>query len=157
MRRYVRWAAAALLILAAAGTAVAVAGTAAVGDPPPGWETDAAALGGIAFYDANGSPVIGGTLEDPPVAFYAVADGPGRNGDNKAQLKAFTPQVGVNPGLWSGDILTGSTNYPAAGAPANIAAMTNPVATGTRTDFSFADYLGEFPNGSTTAGYAGLY
>ena len=50
---------------------------------------------------------------------YAAATGPGRAGDTKAQLKAYTPQVGVLPGLWSGDILTGSTNYPATGAPGN--------------------------------------
>jgi hypothetical protein len=145
--------------LAVAGGILVGGGTAAYAAVTPGWEPDAAALGAITFYDASGSVVTSGSLSANPVALYAVASGAGRTGDNKAQLKAFTPQVGVLPALWSGDILTGATNYPvtAAGTPSVISSTTNPVATGAATDFSFNDYIGEFPNTSTTAGYQDLY
>ncbi|MEN3310123.1 MAG: hypothetical protein V7603_6325 [Micromonosporaceae bacterium] len=143
--------------LVVAGGILVGGGTAAYAAVTPGWEPDAAALGSIAFYDANGNPVTSGSLATPPVALYSVASGAGRTGDNRAQLKAFTPQVGVNPALWSGDILTGSTVYPVTTAPAVIANTTNPVATGTSVDFAFNDYIGEFPNTSTAAGYQDLY
>ncbi|HKT01441.1 MAG TPA: Ig-like domain-containing protein [Rugosimonospora sp.] len=138
---------------------VLLGGGAADAATTPTWEPDAAALGSITFYDASGAVVTSGSLSSNPVAVYAVASGAGRTGDTKAQLKAFTPQEGVNPALWSGDTLTASTNYPvtAAGTPAVIAGTPNPVATGGATDFSFNDYLGEFPNTSTTAGYQDLY
>lgn len=136
---------------------VVVGGGAAFAANPPGWEPDAAALGSITFFDASGNTITGGSLDGHPMAAYAEASGPGRTGDTKAQLKAFTPQVGVLPQLWSGDIMTGATNYPNTSAPANIAALTNPVASGAATDFSLNDYISEFPNTLTTAGYQNLY
>jgi hypothetical protein len=145
--------------LAVAGGILVGGGTAAFAAVTPGWEPDASALGAITFYDASGAVVTTGSLSTNPVALYAVATGAGRTGDNKAQLKAFTPQAGVLPGLWSGDILTGATNYPVttAGAPPTVTSTTNPVATGTAVDFSFNDYIGEFPNASTASGYQDLY
>src|SRR5262245_29699172 len=75
-------------------------GTAAFAATPPAWEPDAAALGSISFFDASGASITGGSLDSHPVAVYAAASGPGRPGDTKAQLKAFTPQVAVDPALW---------------------------------------------------------
>ena len=132
-------------------------GSAAFAANPPAWEPDANALGSIQFFNSSGAPVTGGSLNDHPVAVYAAATGPGRPGDTKAQLKAFTPQVGVLPGLWSGDTLTGATNYPITGGPSNISSMTNPVATGTSGDLSMSDYISEFPNTTTQTGYQNLY
>jgi hypothetical protein len=123
----------------------------------PAWEPDASALGAVAFYDADGNQVTGGDLGDHPLAWYTVASGDGRTGDTKAQLRAYTPQEGVNPASWSGDTLTASTDYPNTAAPADIAALTVPVASGSGDDLSLADYIGELPNTSTTDGYAGLY
>ncbi len=129
----------------------------AVGDTPPGWEPEGGTLGSIAFYDANGHLVTGGDLGAHPSAFFAAASGAGRTGDSKAQLKAFTPQVGVAPALWSGDTLTGATTYPNVDAPPTVATMTVPVVSGTAGDLSFADYIGEFPNTLAEPGYANLY
>lgn len=136
-----------------------VGGTAAYAAVTPGWEPDASALGSITFYNAAGAVVTGGSLDDHPTAVYAAASGPGRAGDSLAQLKAFTPQAGVLPGLWSGDTLGGATNYPATGAgvPANVSALTVPVATGTSGDLSMNDYISEFPNASAVSGYQNLY
>ncbi|HKT04261.1 MAG TPA: Ig-like domain repeat protein [Rugosimonospora sp.] len=159
MKIRIRSALAGAAALVVAGGILVGGGAAAYAAVTPGWEPDASALGSITFYNASGQVVNSGSLSTNPVALYAVASGPGRSGDTKAQLKAFTPQVGVLPGLWSGDILTGATNYPvtAAGTPAVISGTTNPVATGTATDFSFNDYIGEFPNSTTASGYQNLY
>ncbi len=147
-----------LFVLFAAAATFVFAG-AALSDQDPGWEPEANVLGTISFYDKNGMQVVGGDLSQRPAAFYAVASGAGRPGDSLAQLKIFTPREGVAPLLWSGDTLTGSTNYPATGdgVPANIAHMTLPVVTATEGDLSMADYYSEFPNASTTPGYQNLY
>ena len=137
-------------ILVSGATAAFAAGT-------PGWESDSAALGSITFYNASGAVITGGSLDDHPLGAFAAASGAGRPGDSKAQLKAYTPQVGVNPGLWSGDTLTGSTDYPNVSAPAAVKALTNPVVSGVGSDFSMNDYIGEIPNTSTAAGYQDLY
>ncbi len=146
----------------AAATAVVtgimlVGGTPAYAAVTPGWEPEANVLGAISFYNASGVPVTGGTLSSSPVAVYAAASGPGRTGDTKAQLRAYTPQVGVPPASWTGDTLGSATNYPNSGAPANIASLTVPVATGVNGDFSMNDYIGGLPNNSATAGYQNLY
>lgn len=137
--------------------ALVVGGSPAFAAGTPAWEPDADALGAITFYNASGAPVTGGSLQDHPATFYAVASGPGRTGDDRAQLRAYTPQAGVLPGNWTGDTLTGSTVYPRVGAPANIASLTAPVATGTAGDLSLADYIDFLPNTTTAAGYQNLY
>jgi hypothetical protein len=143
--------------LALAGGILVGAGNPAFAAGTPGWEPDAAALGGLTFYDASGNTVSGGTISSHPIAAYVAANGPGRAGDSKAQLKVATPQPGVNPALWGTDTVSATTNYPSVGAPAAVASLTNPVVTGSVSDFSLDDYIGEFPNTSTTAGYQDLY
>lgn len=144
------------LVAAITMAAVAVGGPAHAATTP-GWEPDANALGTVAFYDADGDQVTGGSLGDHPVAWYSVASGDGRTGDTKAQLRAYTPQEGVSPASWSGDTLTASTDYPNTAAPSAVAGLTVPVASGSADDLSLADYIGELPNTSATDGYAGLY
>jgi hypothetical protein len=153
-----RWVLSGLAVLSLAAAALTVATNAAVSaDPTPGWEPNNSALGGLVLVDKTGAAVSKGDLSMKPVAFYAVALGPGRTGDKLAQLRLATPQVGVDPLLWSGDSITGATEYPNASAPASVAKLDLPVASGTATDFSFADYISEFPNQSTAAGYQNLY
>jgi hypothetical protein len=140
-----------------AGLAVAFAITAAATDPPPGWEPEANVLGTITFYDAAGTPLTGGLLNDHPLAAYAAASSAGRTGDSLAQIKVFTPQVGVVPQLWTGDSLTGAVTYPNKAAPAPVAQLTVPVVSSTKSDLSLSDYIGEFPNTLTDPAYANLY
>jgi hypothetical protein len=123
----------------------------------PPWESDPNALGSLTFYDANGHEVTGGSIDDHPAAFYIAASGPGRPGDSLAQTWLSTPQVGTDPSNWSKDVMSGATTYPNTSAPANIAALTTPVASPTTLDLSIADYISEFPNTLTTPGYQNLY
>jgi hypothetical protein len=143
-------------VLAVTAGILAVGGGAAQAAVTVPYEPDNDALGTISFFDNGGHQVTGGSLSDHPTAFYSVASGPGRAGDTKAQLRAYTPQEGVLPALWTGDTLTATTDYPPTGAPANISAMNLPVATATAGDFSLADYISELPNTATDA-YANLY
>jgi hypothetical protein len=153
-----RWVLSGLAVLSLAAAALTVATNAAVSaDPTPGWEPDDKALGGLVLVDKTGAVVSHGDLSQKPVAFYAVALGAGRTGDQLAQLRIATPQPGVNPALWSQDSVTGATAYPNPAAPAAVAKLTLPVASGTETDLSFADYISELPNGATDAGYQNLY
>lgn len=150
------------MLRTATATVVATAGLlagagAAHAEVTVGWEPDANALGSVSFYDAAGDQVTGGSLSDHPVSWYTVASGDGRTGDTKAQLRAYTPLAGVDPGAWSGDTLTSSTDYPNSAAPAAVAGLAVPVASGTADDLSLADYIGELPNASATAGYQDLY
>ncbi|HKD97415.1 MAG TPA: Ig-like domain-containing protein [Micromonosporaceae bacterium] len=157
MNRVGRALAGALVLVGATAVLMGVVAGTASGDQPPAWEPEPGVLGSISFFDANGTEVTSGDIGQHPSAFYAAASGPGRDGDTKAQLKAFTPQVGVPPPLWTGDTLTGATDYPNTNAPPNIAAMTVPVAAGTPGDLSLADYISEFPNNLPDPGYTNLY
>lgn len=143
--------------LAVATGIVVGGGTAAFAAVNPGFEPDPNALGSVTFYNASGGVITGGSLSGHPAVAYAAASGPGRTGDSKAQLYAFTPQVGVPTASWTGDVLTGSTNYPNTAAPAPVNGLTVPVASGTSGDISLADYISVLPNNSTVAGYQNLY
>ncbi len=138
-------------VLFAAAATFAIAG-AALSDQGPGWEPEAGVLGTITFYDANGMAITGGDLSQHPAAFYAAASGarpverqPGPAQDVHTAGRAWLPQ------LWTGDTLTGATTYPNPAAPAAVAHLAVPVATGTAGDLSLADYISEFPNTLTTA------
>jgi hypothetical protein len=155
--RFTKWLVAAAVVLAGAAATLALAGAPAVSATTPAWEPDPNALGTLTFYDKLGNPVTGGTLSDQPPAFYAAASGPGRPGDSLAQLYLATPRVGANPQQWSKDIMSGATAYPNLSAPANIKALSAPVATSTVTDQTLAQYIQNFPNRITTDGYKDLY
>ncbi|GMA86688.1 hypothetical protein GCM10025868_19380 [Angustibacter aerolatus] len=59
---------------------------------------------------------------------------------------------------FSGMTMSLNTKYPAVGAPANIAAMTKPVATLNDTDFTLADLQSSYPNTAPAGSvYQGLY
>ncbi|HTW18940.1 MAG TPA: Ig-like domain-containing protein [Mycobacteriales bacterium] len=139
------------LVLASSGVASAATNV--------GWEPDSDAIGTITLLDSNGVPITGGSLDAQPFAAYAVASHQGRSGiDSKGQLYAFTPQVGTNPQTWSGDVLSAGTYNPApSGTPADVSGSGLPFVTGGATDFSFNDYISEFPNTLSTAGYVNLY
>ncbi len=149
------------LVVGAAALVITTGALVAGGSPAfaavtPGWEPDNNALGSITFYNSAGTEITGGSLQDPS-SFYSVASGPGRTGDDRAQLRAGTPQVGVDPANWTGDTLSATTPYPPAGAPANIANIGRPVVSGAVTDLSVAQYIDAIPNVTTAVGYKNLY
>ena len=101
---------------------------------------DKQAVGLIALYDRSGHLVTKGSVNDKPFVAKAVSaekapppyDKPGC----KAALLAFQPRKGVDPAVWEGDFLTGSTAYADAG---------HPTATGTDQDISLANVIAVFP------------
>ena len=142
----------------AVAAGIVVGGGAAYAGPTPGWEPDVDARGYLTFYDASGNVITGGSTTAGPFVAYAAASAPSvRPSDNKATLFAYTPKLGQLPSAWSGDFLTASTNYPRVGAPANIAALTVPVASGQAGDQSLASYAAFNPNTETAADWAGRY
>ena len=96
----------------------------------PPWEPEKAGeeIGGLAFYDASGAPVTGGKITDPISTYVlAAAANPAHNGaDTKATLEICVPQAGVDPGSWSCEAISASTQYPIAGAPAPIGTTSLP-------------------------------
>jgi hypothetical protein len=150
--------------LAVAGGVVMAGGAAALagGGGTPPWESSVspAPNGFITFYNARGQVVTGGSITANGLAAYAVAS----SGDpspthTKATLYVKTPVDGENPGTWTGEEISASTNYPNVSAPAPVGTTTNPVETNSGTDTSLASYIAAYPNTdtSTTDGYAGLY
>ncbi|HEX9033865.1 MAG TPA: hypothetical protein VF834_18655, partial [Streptosporangiaceae bacterium] len=140
-------------VLAGGGVAFAAGG----GGPTPPWESLVTPNGSITFYNAQGQVVTGGSITAAGLGAYAVASTAAPTGYTKATLFVYTPVAGENPGLWSGEQLTSSTNFPNTAAPAPIGTTANPVETNPGTDVSMTNYIAAFPNTQTTAGYVNLY
>src|SRR5215469_12602822 len=151
-------------VLAAVGAGALTASSVALagggGGPTPPWESSIspAPNGFITFYNAKGQVVTGGPITANGLAAYAVASTADiRSGDTKATMFVYTPVSGENPGLWSGEQISTSSNYPNTSAPAPVGTTTNPVETNPGTDTSIQSYITSFPNTQTAAGYVGLY
>jgi hypothetical protein len=148
----------ALTLVAAGGVVLGMSATALAAAPP--YEPDPTdQIGQLLLYNAAGNLVTSGNISDGPIAAFAVAssDDP-QTANNHATLYAYTPVNGVNPQLWTGHAISGSTAFPVA-SPASIAAAGThrPVVSLTATDGSFSDYIADVPNNDTTTAYAGLY
>ncbi len=108
-------------LVTAAGLAIAAAGVVApgaafAGSSPP-WGSDASAVGSLAFYNALGQQITGGSITDAPFAAFVEGTATIRANDTKATLFAYTPKSGQSPGEWSGEQLSSSTIFPNAAAP----------------------------------------
>ncbi|MEI8148719.1 MAG: hypothetical protein WCG62_06535, partial [Actinomycetes bacterium] len=75
--------------------ATAAPASAALATTPPAYNsattTDSQSIGHIAFYDASGDRVIGGSLTDLGGAIYAVADSVPRAGATASRLSIAAP------------------------------------------------------------------
>jgi hypothetical protein len=124
--------------LVATALAVWVGGAAWAGSSVP-WH-DSNVQGSITLYDASGHVLTNGLIATHPFAWRAVGSQPARApysaAGRNATLYAYQPRQDVDPGLWSGDMLTGTTPYR---DPAH------PTVTETTTDFSLEDFINEFP------------
>src|SRR5450631_108621 len=90
---------------------------------------DANWIGTITFYDAAGQVVTSGDATNALSAQYMVgsANPPGVLPVLRTIVALVGPQPSVNPGLWSGANLNGSTLYPPpAPAPAVVSSATTP-------------------------------
>jgi len=144
------------LVVAASGLAGAGPGSASATSTVPPYEPDPGSIGALTFYDASGSVVTGGSINDAPFAAYVQAGTPGRTGDTKATLFGYLPKSGVPTGAFSGEQLTASTTYPNPSAPAALKASPLPLVSLTSADETLATLISDFPNTATDA-YQGLY
>ncbi len=142
-------------VLAGGGAALAAGG----GGATPPWESSIspAPYGSITFYNAEGQVITGGSITANGLGAYAVASTAAPSGYTKATLFIKTPVSGENPGLWSGEQISSSTNFPNSSAPSEIADTANPVETNPGTDSTVSSYIAAFPNTQTASGYVGLY
>lgn len=141
------------------GSITLAAPLAAHASTEPPWYPGADSAGSLTFYNSSGQVITGGSITDAPIAAYVEAStNDHRSGDTKATLYAYTPKLGELPATWSGNLLSRSTNYPNASAPAPLNTATEPVVTGFATDTTLASYISQFPNTDVSNdGYAGLY
>jgi hypothetical protein len=132
----------------------ATAGAGASAKPP--YEPDHHSVGGLFFYNANGTAITGGSLTAAPFAAYVKGTKAIRNGDTKATLYGFQPVKGEVPGQFSGDQLTTSDSYPNSKAPSKIHAGTLPLVSLKSSDETLGTLYSDFPNppkaGDTSSG-----
>jgi hypothetical protein len=145
----------------AAGLALVGGGAAYAATTPP-YEPDPNSYGTLAFYDAGGNPVTSGSINDHPMAAFAVGSNAGRTGDNTTLLNMAQPNPNAITSLWNKDTLSSATTYPLASGPANIVSLSqsHPVSAGQATDLSVADFIAEFPNDpahDSNTSYQNLY
>jgi hypothetical protein len=157
MRASIRKAITGVGVLAIAGGALAATAGSALAAPAPYYPDSGATFGGIDFFNAAGVQVTSGLISDTPFAAFAVAqDTPAGVTNPKATTYFYTPVNGVQPGGWGGAQVGNSSAYPVA-APADLAGVPNPDASGNT--LSVSGYTATHANTdtSTTDGYAGLY
>ena len=134
--RRVRSGATALVLTA--GLVATGGGVARASEPLP--YTDGRAVGYVGLCDRDGNTVTGGNIHDKPFVWRAVTsvpapapyDVPGAT----ATLLGFQPRENVDPGQWSGELLTASARF---------SNTKYPMAQATDRDFTLADYLGDYP------------
>jgi hypothetical protein len=128
----------ALVLLAVLGFVLETSGCSSSSFKVP--YSDPGAIGFIGLCDRAGHPIHGGSTSDAPFAWLAVssvaAPAP-YNGDGRtATLLAFQPRQGVDPGQWSGSLLTASSRY---------TNPKHPMAQLTSGDLPLSDYLTTYP------------
>jgi hypothetical protein len=139
-------------VAAAAFVSAGHAATAATATPP--YEPDANAAGTITFYDPSGAAITSGSTT--ALVGYAVGSAALTSTGSKASLYGYLPKSGQVPGAFSGELLSGPTTYPIAGAPAPVSGSANPAVKPLTGDVTFAQLAADFPNTATDA-YQGLY
>ena len=136
--------------------------SAALATTPPAYNSatasDPASIGHIAFYDASGDRVIGGSLTDLGAAIYAVADSVPRAGATAARLTVSAPDSSTASSQWASQPVSAATDFPIAVAtavPRVVSSATGPVATLNGTsDGDLASFLNTATL-DTSSGYGG--
>src|SRR6478735_5069479 len=135
-------------VLATAGGAVTTA-------PPFEPLPNPPAVGTLKFFNAAGTQITSGSVNDAPFAAYIQSSVAGRSGDTKATLYGYLPKSGVPYDAWSGLQLTASPSYPIASAPGPLGSSALPLVSVTSGDSTLSSLAGTFPNTATDA-YQGL-
>src|SRR2546421_5081091 len=115
---------------------------------PPPFEPDPAARGCLNFYDINGNVKTSGSINDAPIAAFAMGDGPSRAGDNFGTLYAAQPEAGQPSQSWLTDQMSAGNPYPSSdpATPANLRNMPNALYVGAAGDSSIATELTNLPH-----------
>jgi hypothetical protein len=142
MRKSFKSIVAGAVALCVVGVISAVGATSASAAPAPFDPTqDTSWIGTVTFYNAAGQVVTSGDATNPLSAQYMVgsATPPGALATTRTTIGLVGPQPSVNPGLWSGANMNGSTLYPLpAPAPAVVSSATTPQGAMLATSQSFA-------------------
>jgi hypothetical protein len=139
------WSAAATapVLTAVAGVLLLASSTPAHADPVP--YTDVRSTGHLTLCDPSGRAVTSGSLSTRPLTHLVVAQTPAPTGYTTATLYGYQPRQGLDPGQWSGELLTGASRFGDARHPA-VAALPE--------DLSLADFVRDFP--ATWSGHVQL-
>jgi Bacterial Ig-like domain (group 3) len=132
-------------LVASAGI-VLLGGVAAHAATTPPYEPDPQSVGTISLFNSSGIQITSGSIDDAPIAAYAVGSSTIRAGDTRAQLQMAQPNPSAATSGFNADSLTGLTTFPPASGPADITSQTNPVVTGSSGDLTVDDFIQEFPN-----------
>ncbi|TMK51396.1 MAG: DUF11 domain-containing protein [Actinobacteria bacterium] len=123
---------------------------------PPPFEPDPAARGCLNFYDANGNLKTSGSINDSPIAAFAMGDAPSRAGDIFGTLYAAQPEAGQPSQSWLTDQMSAGNPYPSSDptTPANLRNKPNALYIAAAGDSSVATELTNLPHPASDAGTA---
>src|SRR5437879_9939705 len=115
---------------------------------PPPFEPDPAARGCLNFYDAAGNLKTSGSINDSPIAAFAMGDGPSRTGDIFGTLYAAQPEAGQPSQSWLTDQMSAGNAYPSSDptTPATLRNMPNPLYVGAVGDSRIATHPRHLPH-----------
>ncbi|HSY14348.1 MAG TPA: Ig-like domain-containing protein [Jatrophihabitantaceae bacterium] len=153
-------------LVVAAAFALGGSSASAEGTAPPwvvnGVDQDPDAVGGLSFFDANGTAITSGQINNAPFAAYVegrVAPRVTNPTDTKATLYMYIPVAGQTPDGWTtNEQVSLSTTYPNASAPGALATATLPVTSGSAADdTALASIASDEGATSTASGYQNIY
>src|SRR5437879_4972270 len=123
---------------------------------PPPFEPDPAARGCLNFYDAAGNLKTSGSINDSPIAAFAMGDGPSRAGDIFGTLYAAQPEAGQPSHDGLTDQSSAGHAYPSSDppTPANLRNKPNALYIAAAGDSSVATELTNLPHPASDAGTA---
>jgi hypothetical protein len=127
--------------LAIAGASVLASAGAASASVPSPWEPDPNSLGSIVFYDASGNVITGGNNLSQIASYFAATSGPSAPTANKATLYFAAPNHALATGAWFNGIVSASTTFPNAAAPAPLNTLTKPLVTAAAGDADLTAFL----------------
>lgn len=145
--------------LASAALTLLAPGVAGATTSTPPYEPDPSSIGTLAFYDASGATVTGGSTTAAPFATYAVGTYSSATtlSGTSGVLYGCSPKSGQAPGNWSCLQMNAATPFPVAGAPAPVAGA-SPATKITADDYTLDNLSQAYPNTATDPDpYTGLY
>jgi len=149
-----RMVASASMLAIIGGVLAGTASMASAATTPP-WEPDPNALGSLTFYNSAGQVITGGTNLSHLADFVQASTTDATNG-TKATLEFAAPVPSTPTGSFTTSIVSASTNFPNAAAPAPLNTSTHPVVTLAAGDANLAAFI-QANTPQTAAGFANVF